>query len=248
MRPNLGIRVRLATKGAGHWQESGGDKTVFGLNAPQIIEAVDQLKTDGYIDCLQMLHYHLGSQIPNIRAIREASTEAARIYVDLVREGAPMGILDIGGGLAVDYDGLALEFPRSSNYAIDEYCADVVEVVMQICDERRSVAHPDIITESGRAVVAYYSVLVFNILDVLEIPARRQPCRESAGRRVRARCATCSRSTASCGRRTCRNATTTRSTTATRSARCTCSATCPCASAAWRRIFSGTSSRASPGA
>ena len=165
VRPNLGIRVRLATKGAGHWQDSGGDKSVFGLNAPQIIEAVDQLKADGYIDCLKLLHYHQGSQIPNIRSIREAATEAARIYVDLVREGAPMGVLDMGGGLAVDYDGSNSNFHASCNYSIVEYCTDVLEVVMQICDSA-GIVHPDVISESGRAVVAYYSVLVFNILDV----------------------------------------------------------------------------------
>ncbi len=167
VRPNLGIRVRLASKGAGHWQESGGDKSVFGLNAAQIIDAVDQMKEAGYLGCLRMLHYHQGSQIPNIRTIREAATEAARIYVDLVREGAPMGVLDIGGGLAVDYDGSNSNFHASCNYSIHEYCTDVIEVVMQAC-EAAGVPHPDIISESGRAVVAYYSVLVFNILDVAE--------------------------------------------------------------------------------
>jgi len=165
VRPNLGIRVRLASKGAGHWQESGGDKSVFGLNAPQIIATVDHLRETGYLDCLKLLHYHQGSQIPNIRSIREAATEASRMYVDLVREGAPMGVLDIGGGLAVDYDGSNSNFHASCNYSIQEYCTDVVETVMQTCDAA-GVAHPDLISESGRAVVAYYSVLVFNILDV----------------------------------------------------------------------------------
>jgi arginine decarboxylase len=165
VRPNLGIRVRLASKGAGHWQDSGGDKSVFGLNAPQIIAAIDQMKENGCLDCLKLLHYHQGSQIPNIRSIREAAVEAARIYVDLVREGAPMGVLDIGGGLAVDYDGSNSNFHASCNYSIREYCTDVVEVVMQACSAA-GVPHPDLISESGRAVVAYYSVLVFNILDV----------------------------------------------------------------------------------
>jgi hypothetical protein len=165
VRPNLGIRVRLASKGAGHWQDSGGDKSVFGLNAPQIIAAIDQMKENGCLDCLKLLHYHQGSQIPNIRSIREAAVEAARIYVDLVREGAPMGVLDIGGGLAVDYDGSNSNFHASCNYSIREYCTDVVETVMQACSAA-GVPHPDLISESGRAVVAYYSVLVFNILDV----------------------------------------------------------------------------------
>lgn len=165
IRPILGIRARLAAKGSGHWQESGGDKSVFGLSAAQIIHTVDQLKAEGYLDCLNLLHYHQGSQIPNIRTIREAATEATRMYVDLVREGAPMGILDTGGGLAVDYDGSHTNFHASCNYSVPEYCTDLVEVIVQICNAE-GVAHPNIISESGRAVVAYYSVLVFNILDV----------------------------------------------------------------------------------
>jgi arginine decarboxylase len=163
--PNLGIRIRLSTKGSGHWEESAGDKSVFGLNAAQVIEVVDSLKDSGHLACLKMLHYHQGSQIPNIAAIREGATEAVRIYCDLVKEGAPMGVLDIGGGMAVDYDGSHTNFASSCNYSIQEYCTDIVEVIAQQCD-RVSVKHPNIISESGRAVVSYYSVLVFNILDV----------------------------------------------------------------------------------
>ncbi len=165
VRPNLGVRVRLAAKGSGHWHESAGDKSVFGLNAAQVIGVVDKLKEQGYIDCLKLLHYHQGSQIPNIASIREGATEAARVYVDLVKEGAPMGTLDMGGGLAVDYDGSKTNFHSSCNYSISEFCSDVVEVISQMCDQA-GVDHPDLVTESGRAVVAYYSVLVFNILDV----------------------------------------------------------------------------------
>lgn len=163
--PNLGVRVRLSTKGSGHWQESAGDKSVFGLNASQVIAVVDQLKESGYLGCLKMLHYHQGSQIPNIAAIREGATEAVRMYCDLVKEGAPMGVLDIGGGMAVDYDGSHTNFHSSCNYSVAEYCTDIVEVISQICD-KAGVQHPNLISESGRAVVAYYSVLVFNILDV----------------------------------------------------------------------------------
>jgi len=163
--PNLGVRVRLSTKGSGHWQESAGDKSVFGLNASQVIAVVDHLKASGYIGCLKMLHYHQGSQIPNIAAIREGATEAVRMYCDLVKEGAPMGVLDIGGGMAVDYDGSHTNFHSSCNYSVQEYCTDIVEVISQICD-KAGVAHPNLISESGRAVVAYYSVLVFNVLDV----------------------------------------------------------------------------------
>lgn len=163
--PNLGVRVRLSTRGAGHWQESAGDKSVFGLNAAQVIQVVDHLKATGYLACLKMLHYHQGSQIPNIAAIREGATEAVRMYCDLVKEGAPMGVLDIGGGMAVDYDGSHTNFHSSCNYSVAEYCTDIVEVVSQICD-KAGVIHPCLVSESGRAVVSYYSVLVFNILDV----------------------------------------------------------------------------------
>ncbi|HVJ45512.1 MAG TPA: biosynthetic arginine decarboxylase [Luteolibacter sp.] len=163
--PNLGVRIRLSTKGSGHWQESAGDKSVFGLSASQIIDVVDQLKDEGYLGCLKMLHYHQGSQIPNIAAIREGCTEAVRVYCDLVKEGAPMGVLDIGGGMAVDYDGSHTNFASSCNYSIVEYCTDIVETVSQVCD-KAGIAHPNLISESGRAIVAYYSVLVFNILDV----------------------------------------------------------------------------------
>ena len=163
--PNLGVRVRLSSPGSGHWQESAGDNSVFGLNAAQVIAVVDHLKETGYLGCLKMLHYHQGSQIPNIAAIREGATEAIRMYCDLVKEGAPMGVFDIGGGMAVDYDGSHTNFHSSCNYSVPEYCADIVEVVSQICD-KAGVAHPNLVSESGRAVVAYYSVLVFNILDV----------------------------------------------------------------------------------
>jgi len=165
--PNLGIRIRLSARGSGHWQESAGDKSVFGLNAAQVIDVVDRLRDEGYLGCLKMLHYHQGSQIPNIAAIREGATEAVRVYCDLVKEGAPMGVLDIGGGMAVDYDGSNTNFQASCNYSVAEYCSDIVEVVSQICD-KAGVSHPDLISESGRAVVAYYSVLVFNILDVTQ--------------------------------------------------------------------------------
>jgi arginine decarboxylase len=163
--PNLGVRVRLSTRGAGHWQDSAGDKSVFGLNAAQVIQVVDHLKATGYLACLKMLHYHQGSQIPNIAAIREGATEAVRMYCDLVKEGAPMGVLDIGGGMAVDYDGSHTNFHSSCNYSVAEYCTDIVEVVLQICD-KAGITHPCLVSESGRAVVSYYSVLVFNILDV----------------------------------------------------------------------------------
>ncbi len=165
IEPNLGVRVRLSAKGAGHWSESAGDKSVFGLNTAQVIEVVDHLKAVNKLHCLKVLHYHQGSQIPNISIIREGLSEACRMYIDLVREGATMGTLDMGGGLAVDYDGSQTNFHSSCNYTVEEYARDVVEIVGEMCT-RSGVAHPTLVTESGRAVSAYHSVLVFNILDV----------------------------------------------------------------------------------
>ncbi|MBU0673717.1 MAG: biosynthetic arginine decarboxylase [Proteobacteria bacterium] len=164
VRPRIGIRIKLATRAGGHWTESGGDNSIFGLNISQVTEAVDQLKKHGMLDCLQLLHYHLGSQIPNIRDIRNAVVEACQVYAGLVGEGAPMGYLNTGGGLAVDYDGSHANFINSRNYTLDEYCADIIETVMETMDSKE-IPHPNIITESGRATVAYYSVLLFNILD-----------------------------------------------------------------------------------
>lgn len=165
VKPRIGVRAKLAAKGGGHWNESGGDRSQFGLNASQIIDLVDYLRGRNALDCLEMLHYHLGSQIPNIRNVRSGAIEAVRMYVNLVAEGARMGLLNVGGGLAVDYDGSHSNFASSANYKIDEYAADIVETVQQIADQA-GVAHPDIVSESGRATVAHHSVLLFNIFDV----------------------------------------------------------------------------------
>lgn len=165
VKPNIGLRIKLAAKAGGHWTESGGDRSIFGLNISQLVEIVDRLKETDMLDCLKMLHYHLGSQIPNIRDIRSAVLEATRVYADLVKEGAPMGYLDLGGGLAVDYDGSNTNFTHSRNYTVEEYCTDIVEAVMSVLDQE-NIEHPTIITESGRAIVAYHAVLLFNVLDV----------------------------------------------------------------------------------
>jgi arginine decarboxylase len=165
IKPKLGVRIRLSTESAGHWSSSGGDQSVFGLNISQVMRAVDMLRERGMLDCLEMLHYHQGSQIPSIRAIRNAATEASRVYVGLVQEGAKMGILDLGGGLAISYDGLKSSESSSADYGMKEYCADVIEAISEVTDEA-GVPHPNIITESGRAIVAYYSVLVINVLDI----------------------------------------------------------------------------------
>ena len=174
VEPLLGVRLKLASQAGGRWSESGGDRSVFGLNSVQVLEMVDQLKAADKLHCLKLLHYHLGSQIPNIRDIREAVTEASRIYAGLVEEGAAMGYLDVGGGMAVDYDGSSTNFASSRNYSLDEYCADVIEILMNTLDEQ-SVGHPTLITECGRATVAYSSVLLFNILEVSQLDSAIKP-------------------------------------------------------------------------
>ncbi|MDR2850747.1 MAG: biosynthetic arginine decarboxylase [Desulfovibrio sp.] len=174
VRPNIGVRIKLAVKAGGHWTDSGGERSTFGLSPAQLVDVVDKLKTCDMLDCFRLLHYHLGSQISNIRDIRTGVIESARLYAGLAQEGAPMGYLDLGGGLAVDYDGSHTNYVSSCNYSLDEYCADIVEAIMSILDEQ-NVPHPHIITESGRATVAYYSVLLFNILDVSAVEEVQLP-------------------------------------------------------------------------
>ena len=168
VRPRLGVRLKLASKVGGKWSESSGDRSVFGLTMADTVRVLDMLRERDMLDCLQMVHYHMGSQIPNITSIRTAVHEAARVYADLAKEGAAMGLIDIGGGLAVDYDGSRTNYPSSRNYDVKEYCTDVVETVMAACD-KAGLPHPTIISETGRALVAYSSVLVFDILDVLRL-------------------------------------------------------------------------------
>lgn len=168
--PKIGIRLKLPIKAGGHWGESSGERNLFGLNTSEIIEVVDTLKKAEMLHCLQLLHFHIGSQIPNIREIRTGIAEACRFYAELVKEGAAMGYLDLGGGLAVDYDGSQTNSPSSRNYTIEEYCVDIIEIIMANLDEN-DIPHPTIITESGRATVAYYSLLVFNVLDVSKFDA-----------------------------------------------------------------------------
>ncbi|MDR2489584.1 MAG: biosynthetic arginine decarboxylase [Desulfovibrio sp.] len=174
VKPLIGVRAKLASQSGGHWTDSGGERSTFGLTITQIVDVVDVLRAQGMLDCFRLLHYHLGSQVPNIRDIRNGVMEASRVYAGLVKEGAAMGYLDLGGGLAVDYDGSRTNFVSSRNYTLDEYCMDVVEAVMTILDES-GVPHPSLITESGRATVAYYSVLLFNILDVSHIEYQDMP-------------------------------------------------------------------------
>ncbi len=165
VRPVIGIRIKLASRGSGRWKSSGGYRSKFGLTVTEALRALDQLKSLGMEDCLQLLHFHLGSQITNIRQIKAAVVEAARVYVELKRAGAGLNYMDVGGGLGIDYDGSQTDFESSVNYTLQEYANDVVHHIQNVCDEAE-VAHPVIISESGRAVAAYHSVLVFNVLGV----------------------------------------------------------------------------------
>ena len=176
VRPNIGVRVKLASRVGGHWTATSGDRSIFGLTSNQLIDLVDALKAEDMLDCLRLLHTHLGSQIPNIRDIRNGVMEACRYYAELVQEGAPMGNLDLGGGLAVDYYGSRTNEINSMNYSLEEYCVDVVEVIMGVLDPL-DIAHPNIVTESGRALVAYGSILLFNILDVTRFEPHKLPAK-----------------------------------------------------------------------
>ena len=165
VRPMIGMRVKLATKGSGRWQASGGYRSKFGLTVSEILQAQEELAKRGMADCFKLLHFHLGSQITNIRQVKSAINEAVRVYVDLSKRGAGLEYLDIGGGLGVDYDGSQTNFESSINYTLQEYANDVVYQVQTVCDEA-GVTHPNIISESGRAVVAYHSMLIFGTLGV----------------------------------------------------------------------------------
>ncbi|HUY89779.1 MAG TPA: biosynthetic arginine decarboxylase [Pirellulales bacterium] len=165
VRPNIGMRVKLATKSSGRWQSSGGYRSKFGLTVTEILRALEELKQRDMQDCFKLLHFHLGSQIPNIRHIKQALNEAVRIYVELAGRGAGLEYLDVGGGLGVDYDGSQTNFESSANYSLQEYANDVVYHIQSVCDDA-GVKHPTIVSESGRAVVAYHSALVFNVLGV----------------------------------------------------------------------------------
>jgi arginine decarboxylase len=165
VRPQIGMRVKLATRGSGRWQSSGGFRSKFGLTVTEIMRGLEEMKARGMQDCLRLLHFHLGSQITNIRIVKGALNEAARVYTELAKLGAGLQYLDVGGGLGVDYDGSQTNFESSMNYTLQEYANDVIYHVQTVCDEA-GVAHPTIISESGRAVVAYHSVLVFNVLGV----------------------------------------------------------------------------------
>ena len=169
IKPSLGVRAKLNVRSEGRWAETVGDGAKFGLTASEIVEAVEKLEAAGKLDCLELLHFHVGSQISSISTIKEALREAGQLYVELVKLGAPMGYLDVGGGLAVDYDGSKSNGPNSKNYDIQNYANDVVAAVKDAC-QPHSIPDPILISESGRALASHMSVLVFDVLGTSEVP------------------------------------------------------------------------------
>ncbi len=167
MSPKIGLRAKLHSKGAGKWVDSSGDRSKFGLTPMEIVDCVEILKRENMLDALELLHFHIGSQIPSISSIKNSLKEGTRFYTELSLMGANVKYIDVGGGLGVDYDGSS-QSDSSVNYSEQEYANDVVSIVQSTCDEK-GVKHPDIVTEAGRALVAHHSVLVFNVLGVNEV-------------------------------------------------------------------------------
>ena len=186
VRPRIGMRIKLASKGSGRWEGSGGDRSKFGLSTREVVEAVRYLSEIDMLSCFELIHFHLGSQISAIRAIKNAMREAGRFFVEIVRLGAPLKYLDAGGGLGVDYDGSQTNFTSSMNYTLQEYANDLVFSLQEICDAA-GVPQPTIVTESGRAVVAHHSMLIVDALGVGEFDVGKSPDKlpENASRVVR---------------------------------------------------------------
>ncbi len=167
VRPQLGVRIKLTHEVSGNWAASSGDRSTFGMTIAQVMDVVDELRARGFLDCLKLQHSHLGSQVPNIIEIRIATQEACRFFIELLKEGAPLELIDLGGGLGVDYTGENRAAENSTNYTLSEYCLNIVETVKYAMDEV-GATHPTIITESGRACVAQSSLLLFNVLEATQ--------------------------------------------------------------------------------
>ncbi|CEK09860.1 biosynthetic arginine decarboxylase [Legionella hackeliae] len=173
IKPKIGVRIRLVTKGAGKWENTGGAKSKFGLNAEQVLDLINQLKAHNSLDCLQLMHCHLGSQIANIRDIRRCMQEVGRYYIELRRLQAPITTIDVGGGLGVDYEGTHSSTDCSMNYSIKEYATNILLALRPLCEEA-NLPEPNLISESGRALTAHHAVLVSNITDVEVIKRTRE--------------------------------------------------------------------------
>ncbi len=168
VQPMLGIRCKLHSKGSGKWESSGGESAKFGLTTPEMLYTVNYLKSQGYPEAIKLLHFHIGSQVTNIRTVKEAVKEATRFYSELIKMGVKLEYLDVGGGLGVDYDGSHTDFESSMNYSLQEYCSDVVYSIQEIC-ANEEVPVPTIVSESGRAIAAHHSLLVVNIFGSIEM-------------------------------------------------------------------------------
>jgi len=169
IQPNIGLRIKLISSGQGRWAESGGEYSKFGLNSMELVDALEFAEQRGIKNCIRLIHFHLGSQITNIRRIKNSLKEVGRFYAELCKAGCPIDHIDVGGGLGIDYDGSRSTYASSTNYTVQEYANDVVYHVLESCREN-DLPHPNIISESGRALTAYHSILVFNVLDVTSFP------------------------------------------------------------------------------
>jgi arginine decarboxylase len=167
VEPLIGVRAKMAAEGSGKWCDSGGEKAKFGLTIAEILQVVATLRDEGRLDCLKLFHFHIGSQVTDIKTIKEAVREGARIYAKIAQLGAPLEYFDVGGGLGIDYDGSQSTTNSSANYKLRDYAADVVYITKEICDAEQ-VAHPAIVSESGRAVTARHSCVITNVIDTIE--------------------------------------------------------------------------------
>jgi len=172
--PLIGVRVRLSSLGAGKWQNTGGEKSKFGLSAAEVLRVIERLRSESLLDALQMMHFHMGSQIANIQHVQSGMKEAARYYAELRKLGAPVRVVNVGGGLGVDYEGTRSRSFCSMNYSVQEYANNIVHAMWEICTQQK-LPHPDIVSESGRALTAHHAVLITNVLDVEQAPSVESP-------------------------------------------------------------------------